>query len=443
MNFLRRITTRKRVAVGAVLLGGLGSAAAVAATSSGPPAPAITAQPANPTNATSASFSFTDTQNKVGFLCSLDGSTFSACTSSKTYTGLAAGSHTFAVEATSSSGTSSATSDTWTIDTTAPSAAAAFPANGGTYNASGWSAGCGSAGTGICGSASDASGIERVSISIQQSSTGKYWSGSKFNGNSDSYSAATVSPSGTNATWFYGLPLSPDDTYTIHVLATDNAGNTPSSPAVSTYTINTSGVAQPSFTSTPANPTTSTSASFAFTDSTPGATFQCQLDNAKAQACSSPVSYSSLSANSHTFLVTALNSAGTSSPAATYSWQIVQETSKSISITGSVPAPLYPGAAAQPISVTFVNPNNQTVYVTGLTTTLQSTAPTTCGTANFTITPSTISSASMVTVPANGTTTITTAASGSPLIQMIDTGSNQDICKNATVSFTFTSSGQS
>jgi hypothetical protein len=53
----------------------------------------------------------------VKFLCQLDGSAFSACSSGKTYSGLGQGSHTFAVEAQDKAGNqSSATSFTWTID---------------------------------------------------------------------------------------------------------------------------------------------------------------------------------------------------------------------------------------------------------------------------------------------------------------------------------------
>ena len=43
-----------------------------------PPTPVITSTPANPTNQTSASFSFTDTQAGVSFVCQLDGSAFSS-----------------------------------------------------------------------------------------------------------------------------------------------------------------------------------------------------------------------------------------------------------------------------------------------------------------------------------------------------------------------------
>src|SRR5207245_3654049 len=67
--------------------------------------PSITAQPANPTNATSAALAFTGSDNvtpagSLGFQCSLDGGAFGACTSPKSYSGLADGAHSFDVKAT-------------------------------------------------------------------------------------------------------------------------------------------------------------------------------------------------------------------------------------------------------------------------------------------------------------------------------------------------------
>src|SRR5207302_1631519 len=86
-----------------------------------PATPVITSTPANPTNQTSARFGFSDTQTGVKFLCQLDGSAFSNCSSSKTYSGLSQGTHTFSVEAQDAAGNQSgAASFTWTIDTTAP-----------------------------------------------------------------------------------------------------------------------------------------------------------------------------------------------------------------------------------------------------------------------------------------------------------------------------------
>src|SRR5204863_76837 len=55
----------------------------------------------------------------------------------------------------------------------------------------------------------------------------------------------------------------------------------------------------------PIEPTTSTSASFAFTSTPSGATFQCKLDSDSYGACTSPTSYTGLSRTPHTFSVRA------------------------------------------------------------------------------------------------------------------------------------------
>src|SRR5215467_979514 len=51
-----------------------------------------------PPRSTGPTFTFSDTQAGVTFLCQLDGSAFSACSSPTTYSGLTQASHTFAVK---------------------------------------------------------------------------------------------------------------------------------------------------------------------------------------------------------------------------------------------------------------------------------------------------------------------------------------------------------
>jgi len=81
-----------------------------------PPAPQITQAPPSVTESTSAGFSFKDSEGGVKFLCALDGASFSACTSPKSYTELSHSVHTFYVEARDAAGnTSAATSYSWTI----------------------------------------------------------------------------------------------------------------------------------------------------------------------------------------------------------------------------------------------------------------------------------------------------------------------------------------
>src|SRR5438105_10097680 len=95
------------------------------------PVVTITSSPATLTNQTTASFSFTSSQAGSTFSCALDSAAVAACTSPPSYSGLAAGSHSFTVTATDPAGnTSSPVSFTWTINVTALVASiTASPAN--------------------------------------------------------------------------------------------------------------------------------------------------------------------------------------------------------------------------------------------------------------------------------------------------------------------------
>src|SRR5205807_974290 len=86
--------------------------------------------PTNPSNSSSPSFSFSS-EAGASFQCALDGAAFAACTSPKSYTDVADGSHTFQVKATDTAGnTGAAASYTWTVDTVSPTASiTATPTN--------------------------------------------------------------------------------------------------------------------------------------------------------------------------------------------------------------------------------------------------------------------------------------------------------------------------
>jgi hypothetical protein len=60
----------------------------------------------------------------------------------------------------------------------------------------------------------------------------------------------------------------------------------------------------------PNGSTTATSASFVFTSSENGSTFQCSLDSAPFQTCTSPASYQNLAVADHRFAVRAVDAAG-------------------------------------------------------------------------------------------------------------------------------------
>ena len=79
----------------------------------------------------------------------------------------------------------------------------------------------------------------------------------------------------------------------------------------------------PSITSNPSNPTNQTSASFGFSDTEGGVSFQCRLDAGGFVSCTSPQSYPGpLAEGSHTFTVVATDAAGNTSLPASYTWSI-------------------------------------------------------------------------------------------------------------------------
>jgi hypothetical protein len=98
------------------------------------------------------------------------------------------------------------------------------------------------------------------------------------------------------------------------VRAIDAAGNVDATPASRAWTVQ--GDTTPPNTTITGGPaagstTTSTSASFTFTASEAGSSFQCSLDSTSAYTgCTSPHSYTGLAAGSHTFRVRAIDAAG-------------------------------------------------------------------------------------------------------------------------------------
>ena len=112
------------------------------------------------------------------------------------------------------------------LDSTAPTDATTFASDGSTYSAAQWNAGCST--PGLCGTAADTggSGVASVQLSVERNSDGDYWNGTSFVSGPETYLGAT----GTT-TWSYPLSsaaLDDHGSYTVHVRATDNAGNTSS-----------------------------------------------------------------------------------------------------------------------------------------------------------------------------------------------------------------------
>jgi len=78
-----------------------------------PPETALTSEPAAATTATSASFSFVSNESNSTFSCKVDSGRWGRCKAPRAYSGLALGSHSFAVRAIDSAGNIDPTPATW------------------------------------------------------------------------------------------------------------------------------------------------------------------------------------------------------------------------------------------------------------------------------------------------------------------------------------------
>ena len=137
--------------------------------------------------------------------------------------------------------------ETYTIDNTAPSTTLTFPANGQSYNDAGWT-------DSITGTASDTGGasVATVEVSIQQNSTGQYFSGTNaFDSDTEVPLAATGTTSWSRSFADSNFPA--DGDYTVRAHATDTAGNEENT-ATATFTYDTTGPT-PVITATQTSPT--------------------------------------------------------------------------------------------------------------------------------------------------------------------------------------------
>jgi hypothetical protein len=264
----------------------------------------IDSGPSATTTSTSASFGFSSTEGGSSFQCRLDSGSWGACTSPKAYSSVAVGGHTFSVRATDGSDNTDASPATrsWTVEAPAPPTDTTPP---NTMIASGPS-----------GSTTS------TSASFGFSSTE---GGSSFQCRLDSGSwGSCASPKGYSS-------VAVDD-HTFSVRASDGAGNVDPSPATQSWTVEAptppADTTAPDTTidSGPSGTTTSTSASFGFSSSEGGSTFQCRLDSGSWGTCTSPRAYSSVAAGDHTFSVRATDgSDNTDASPATRGWTVQSE----------------------------------------------------------------------------------------------------------------------
>lgn len=165
--------------------------------------------------------------------------------------------------------------------------------------------------------------------------------------------------------------------------------------------------------------------------------FQCRFDGGEWSACSSPARFAGLEAGDHAFAVRALNRRGQPGPAAYYRWAQLQPQSFTIESLAGTLEELMPGAPALRLPVRIGNPNPAPIEVTALTVTATPDASACSGDPNFVVTPSNVSPAAPLSIPAGGTVSLPTATVTAPTLAMRELPIDQNACQGATVHLDF------
>ena len=240
----------------------------------------VDAGPADPSNSSSASFEFS-ADEAAGFACRLDAGDWAACSSPQAYADLADGGHSFEVHATDVAGnTGDAAVYAWTIDTAAPNAT-------------------------IDSGPADPTNSRSASFAFRADKT------STFECRLDDGDWVGCSSPQVYADL-------EDGAHRFEVRATDGANT--GQAAVHAWTIDTVAPVA-TIGSGPADPSKSSSASFAFGADEAGG-FECRLDDGNWAACDSPQGYADLADGDHSFEVQATDAAGNTGAAAGYAWTI-------------------------------------------------------------------------------------------------------------------------
>ena len=243
------------------------------------PETAIESGPDAATESASATFAFV-TDHGVAFECALDDALFSSCSSPVTYDGLALGEHEFAVRAKDGDGNVDPTpaEHSWAIGDTTPPV---------TSITSGPDASTASTDASFTFTVDDPDAVSQCSLD-----------GAPF--------TLCASPAE-----YTGLAVG-DHTFEVHAIKQHLLVD--SVPALYDWTIVDEAAPETALVSWPDASTTSTDASFEFVGSdNAGATeldFECALDNAPFESCSSPAEYTGLAVGDHEFRVRAADAAG-------------------------------------------------------------------------------------------------------------------------------------
>jgi hypothetical protein len=266
----------------------------------------FTLTPPAATGATSADFHFDSSEAGASFECRLDAGAWTACSSPEVRSGLTPGAHTFRVRATDAAGNTDATpaTTTWTVDASLPALTFEAPSDGTRTNDGSPSF------SGHAGIAAGDSGT--VTVKVYRPVAGAP---------DTLVETRSTTRSPIDGSWSVAASPDLDDgsyrAYAEQAGAHGTAVSSATSFSVDTtppHTIIASG---------PQGSTAVTSASFGFSSSEAGSTFECRLDGGAWTPCSSPQPYSGLANAVHSFDVRATDSAGNVDPTpASRTWAV-------------------------------------------------------------------------------------------------------------------------
>ncbi len=257
------------------------------------PTVTITGDPGASTASTSATFDWTTTQHPAQELCSLDGGTAQACTTGTTYTGLAAGAHTFQIDVSNVAGSGSA-SFNWTV-------------------------------TGGGGTPTVTISTHPVAVTTATTATFAWSTTGTVTSEQCTYDGLDYEACPTPITL-------PNFSVGTHVFTVQVSGPGGVASDSVTWKVTSGGAGAPTVTLTQTAPSNwaFTQANFNWTVTGDVTDISCSLDAAAPQPCSGVTSYKGLAVGAHSFTVTV--SGGSGSDSKTSNWTIVSPTPPTIAL---------------------------------------------------------------------------------------------------------------
>ncbi|MBJ7353726.1 MAG: hypothetical protein JHC98_02790 [Thermoleophilaceae bacterium] len=258
-----------------------------------PPAPTVSSNRTGTTNLNTAQVSFSANEASGTLQCSVDGGAFATCAASPvSLSGLADGSHSFAVRQVDAAGnTGSATTVAWVVDTLAPPAPTVTRTS----------------------PASTPTALTTAQIAFSANEAGGTLQCSADGG---AYAACGASPANLS-----GLT---DGPHSYAVRQVDAGGNNGAATTVN-WTVDTAAPPAPTVTrvSPASTPTQLTTAQVSFSANEGGGTLQCSADGGAYAACAaSPANLSGLTNGAHSYAVRHQDAAGNTSPVTTVNWTV-------------------------------------------------------------------------------------------------------------------------